>query len=301
MTDYVKSTDFAAKDALVSGNPAKIVQGTEIDLEFDNIAIAIASKLEAVSGGTVVGPSGATDNALVRFDNNTGNLIQNSAAILTDAGALSGVTMNGNVITAGTVVEARLPNQFDNEKQFDGTVGIGGANPSSGNWNLYCKNNSANPGAVFFTDNTSAYAQVNIVGLNKTKLILFQKSDDSTIYGNYTDVGSIQTSGSSTSYNTSSDYRLKTNVTPMTGAIARVKNLAPVRFNWLSDLTAPAVDGFIAHEVSAVVPEAITGVKDDVYPDGRIMPQGIDQAKLVPLLVAALQEAIARIEALEAA
>lgn len=301
MTNYVKSTDFAAKDALASGNAAKIVQGTEIDLEFDNIAIAIASKLETVSGGTVVGPAGATNNALTRFDGTTGNLIQDSPAILSDAGALSGVTMSGAVITSGTVADARLPTSFATAKTFTGTVGIGGANPSSGNWNLYCKNNGVHPGAVFFTDNSTGWAQAIIVGLNKTKLILFQKSDDSTIYGNYTDVGSIQTSGSSTSFNTSSDYRLKTNVTPITGAIARVKNLAPVRFNWLSDLTAPAVDGFIAHEVSAVVPEAITGVKDEVYPDGRIMPQGIDQAKLVPLLVAALQEAIARIEALEAA
>lgn len=301
MTDYVKSTDFAAKDALASGNPAKIVQGTEIDLEFDNIAIAIASKLEAVSGGTVVGPSGATDNALVKFNGNTGNLIQNSGATLSDTNVLSGITMSGAVITSGTVDEERLPNQFDNEKQFDGAVGIGGANPSSGNWPLYCENNGVHPGAVFFNDTTSSWAQIVMGALNKGQLVLFQQSSNTTATGTTTNVGSIQTNGSSTTYSTTSDYRLKTNVTPMTGAIARVKNLAPVRFNWLSDLTAPAVDGFIAHEVSAVVPEAITGVKDEVYPDGRIMPQGIDQAKLVPLLVAALQEAIARIEALEAA
>lgn len=300
MTDYVKSTDFAAKDALASGNPAKIVQGTEIDLEFDNIAIAIASKLETISGGTVVGPAGATDNALVRFDTTTGSLIQNSAAILTDVGALSGVTISGAAITSGTVLDARLPTTFATEKTFTGTVGIGDTNPSA-SWNLYCENITTNPGAVFFNDNTSGYAQANIVATGKTQLILFQKSSTTLPTGTLTDVGSITTSGTSTGYNTSSDYRLKTNVTPMTGAIARVKNLAPVRFNWIAEPDATAVDGFIAHEVSAVVPEAINGVKDAVYADGKIKPQGIDQAKLVPLLVAALQEAIARIEALEAA
>jgi len=301
MTDYVKSTDFAAKDALTSGNPSKIVRGTEIDTEFNNIAIAIASKLETVSGGTVVGPASSTNNALTRYNGTTGNLLKDSPAILSDAGALSGVTMSAAVITSGTLAEARLPTTFTTTKTFTGTVGIGAANPSGGNWNLYCKNLTTNPGAVFFNDDTTAWAQINVVATGKTQLILFQKSATSSVTGTKTDVGSITTSGSSTSFNTSSDYRLKTNITPMTGAIARIKNLAPVRFNWIAEPELAAVDGFIAHEVADVVPEAISGSKDAVYPDGKIKPQGIDQAKLVPLLVAALQEAIARIEALEAA
>ena len=60
------------------------------------------------------------------------------------------------------------------------------------------------------------------------------------------------------------------------------------------------VDGFLAHEVSDVVPEAVTGTKDAVDEDNKIIPQGIDQSKLVPLLTAALKEAITKIEALEA-
>ena len=111
--------------------------------------------------------------------------------------------------------------------------------------------------------------------------------------------GTISVSGSSCSYNTSSDYRLKENVVDMTGAIARVKTLAPKRFNWIADDTNTVVDGFIAHEAQSVVPEAVTGTQDAVDADGNPDYQGIDQSKLVPLLTGALQEAIAKIETLE--
>jgi hypothetical protein len=134
-------------------------------------------------------------------------------------------------------------------------------------------------------------------------------------------VGSITTSGNATAYNTSSDYRLKTDAQPMKGASDRVKSLKPVNFEWLSGKTR--VDGFIAHEVQAVVPEAVHGEKDamreeeyEVTPavldeEGNVVTkavmgtqqvpdyQAIDQSKLVPLLTAALQEALAKIEQLE--
>ena len=96
-------------------------------------------------------------------------------------------------------------------------------------------------------------------------------------------VGGINTSGSATSYNTSSDYRLKENVTYEFDALSRVAQLKPARFNFISD-GETTVDGFIAHEVSDIVPEAISGEKD-----GEQM-QGIDQSKLVPLLTKAIQE-----------
>jgi len=141
-------------------------------------------------------------------------------------------------------------------------------------------------------------------------------------------VGRIQSSSSSTSYITSSDYRLKENIVDLTGAIDRVKTLAPKRFNFIVDKDT-IVDGFLAHEVTAV-PEAISGTKDETEAigdlkdaDGNVIEsktpkpetlednytwtetgtrpvhQGIDQSKLVPLLTAALQEAIAKIETLE--
>jgi len=106
-------------------------------------------------------------------------------------------------------------------------------------------------------------------------------------------VGSISSSGGTTVYATTSDYRLKENVVEMTGAINRVKELKPSQFNFIA-YPNKTVDGFLAHETQAVVPEAVTGEKD-----GEAM-QGIDQSKLVPLLTGALKEAITRIETLEA-
>ena len=128
---------------------------------------------------------------------------------------------------------------------------------------------------------------------------------------NNSTVGSISVTGSATAYNTSSDYRLKENVTDMTGALSRVNQLKPKRFNFISDDTNTLVDGFLAHEVSSIVPEAITGIKDELETNddgsnvldeqGNTIPvyQGIDQSKLVPLLVKAIQEQQAHIESLQ--
>jgi len=111
-------------------------------------------------------------------------------------------------------------------------------------------------------------------------------------------IGSITMGGTSTSYNTSSDYRLKENVEYTFDATTRLKQLKPCRFNFISDADT-TVDGFLAHEVSSVVPEAINGDKDATDDDGNIVAQGIDQSKLVPLLVKTIQELEARITALE--
>jgi len=115
-----------------------------------------------------------------------------------------------------------------------------------------------------------------------------------------TTTGYISTNGSSVAYNTGSDYRLKENVDYTWDATTRLKQLKPARFNFISDDTNTLVDGFIAHEVQDIVPEAISGEKDAVDSDGNIDPQGIDQSKLVPLLVKTIQELEARIAALEA-
>ena len=154
-------------------------------------------------------------------------------------------------------------------------------------------------------------------GANTVNGVYFQNSTGGL-------AGYIAWNGSTTAYNTTSDYRLKENVTDMTGATERLKQLNPVRFNFIADADT-TVDGFLAHEVQDVVPEAITGTKDamrdeeyEVTPavlddDGneitpavmgtRSVPdyQGIDQSKLVPLLVATIQELEARIAALETA
>ena len=111
-------------------------------------------------------------------------------------------------------------------------------------------------------------------------------------------VGNITTSGGATAYNTSSDYRLKENVVDIADGITRVKQLSPKRFNFIVDADT-TVDGFLAHEAQTVVPEAVTGTHDEVDSDGNPEYQGIDPSKLVPLLTAALQEAITKIETLE--
>jgi len=110
--------------------------------------------------------------------------------------------------------------------------------------------------------------------------------------GSITDVG-----GTGVAFNTTSDYRLKENVQPMTGGLATVAALKPVTYDWISN--GSAGEGFIAHELQAVIPDAVSGEKDAVNEDGSINAQGVDFSKIVPHLVAAIQELTARLTALE--
>tara|TARA_R100000458_G_scaffold3349_1_gene2737 strand:+ start:12500 stop:14179 length:1680 start_codon:yes stop_codon:yes gene_type:complete len=111
-------------------------------------------------------------------------------------------------------------------------------------------------------------------------------------------VGEITLGTSSTSYNTSSDYRLKENVTPLIDGIARLMELRPCRFNFKKNKNQ-TVDGFLAHEVQKVISEAVTGEKDAVDAEGKPVFQGIDQSKIIPLLTASLQELAKKVEELE--
>ena len=210
-----------------------------------------------------------------------------------------------------------------------GSVRIGGTASFSLNENLALYGTStANNPTIISTKAASGSVSSNHV--------LFENSNGY--------VGSITTNASATAYNTSSDYRLKENVTYNFDATTRLKELKPARFNFITDATK-TVDGFLAHEVQSVIPEAITGIKDETltkekvvvnsndrviaenieqadweagkipnkegksqYPidstweASKVVPvyQGIDQAKLTPILTKALQEAIAKIEQLEA-
>ena len=110
----------------------------------------------------------------------------------------------------------------------------------------------------------------------------------------------VQNGASAVSYATSSDYRLKENVVYDWDATTRLKQLKPARFNFIADADT-TVDGFLAHEAQAVVPECATGTHNEVDDDGAAVMQGIDQSKLVPLLVKTIQELEARITALEGA
>ena len=105
---------------------------------------------------------------------------------------------------------------------------------------------------------------------------------------NATTVGSITVTGSATAYVTSSDYRLKENIAPMTGALANVALLKPVTYKWKVD--GSDGQGFIAHELNEVVPDCVSGEKDAVDADGNPVHQGIDTSFLVATLTAAIQE-----------
>ena len=111
-------------------------------------------------------------------------------------------------------------------------------------------------------------------------------------------VGSITFTGSTTAYNTSSDYRLKENVQPMTGALAKVAALNPVTYTWKID--GSTGEGFIAHELAEVCPQAVNGAKDAVDAEGNPVYQGIDVSFLVGTLTAAIQELKAEFDAYKA-
>jgi hypothetical protein len=157
-------------------------------------------------------------------------------------------------------------------------------------------NGSNGSGAGIFQDGFGTFVRTNNPAMNVRRL-----SSDGTamIFGrNATDVGNISVTTTATAYNTASDYRLKENLTPVAGALARINSLPVWRFNFIGD--DKIVDGFMAHEAQAVVPESVTGQKDEVDGEGDPVYQGIDQAKLVPLLFAAVQELSAQVTALTA-
>jgi len=163
----------------------------------------------------------------------------------------------------------------------DGSLYIGGRTSAIGTADLV---GYAQPGNTFIeTQNTSTgtthYAAI------------FRKNDTNA-------AGSIQVSNTATAYVTSSDYRLKENVTALEDGLERVKKLKPVKFNWVDDGTE--TEGFIAHEiVEAGWSEGVMGEKDAVDENGNIQPQQVDYGRITPLLVKAIQEQQEQIELLK--
>ena len=109
--------------------------------------------------------------------------------------------------------------------------------------------------------------------------------------------GSITFNGSVVAYNTTSDYRLKENIAPMTGALSTISALKPVTYTWKE--TGQNSQGFIAHELQSVIPDCVTGEKDAVDAEGNPSYQGVDTSFLVATLTAAIQEQQAMIEELK--
>jgi hypothetical protein len=135
---------------------------------------------------------------------------------------------------------------------------------------------------------------------NATQIIVNRTTSDGTIVDlrrNNSSVGNISVTTTGATFNSTSDYRLKESVAPMSGGLARVNALKPSIYKWKSD--GSNGEGFIAHELAEVVPAAVTGEKDAVNENGSIKAQGVDLSKVVPVLVAAIQELTAEVNALK--
>jgi hypothetical protein len=153
---------------------------------------------------------------------------------------------------------------------------------------------SVNPGIVIASLGTITSQANGNANQYWSKAAGYTSSDFTAHYANSSYVGGISTNGSTTTYAVASDYRLKENVQPMTGALAKVAQLKPVTYTWKA--SGLSTQGFIAHELQSVVPDCVVGEKDALNADGSIKPQGIDTSFLVATLTAAIQEQQALIQ-----
>ncbi len=234
--------------------------------------------------------------------NVTGTVLTAAQPNITSVGTLTGFT-SGGIDDNSTSTMITLTNGYQvfltDSSNSSQEVNIGTSSTLGGKLSVQSVNNEAayfhNNGGSGGTGNAVAAFKVTNWNINDAYVQTFYNSSG-TLAGSI----SLPTgSSTTTAFNTSSDYRLKQNVDYTWDATSRLKQLKPARFSWISDDDNTLVDGFIAHEVSDIVPEAITGTKDAVDDDGNPEYQGIDQAKLVPLLVKTIQELEARITALE--
>jgi len=268
------------------------VTSTAAELNIMDGVTATAAELNLIDGGTARGTTALADGDGILI-NDAGTMRMStvqtvktymSAGVgppsITDNGDATAITIdsNENVMIGQAATPGPGEGNSTDGHSFKVGSGIGKAYHSAGN-------------------NTALY----LCRRNNGAIVSFRSNG-----ANGQEVGTVGVTSSETSFNTTSDYRLKTDVQPMTGASARVQELNPVNFEWITDGTR--TDGFLAHEAQAVVPKAVTGTKDAVDDDGNIDHQVMDQSKLVPLLTAALQEALteitnlkARVTALEAA
>jgi hypothetical protein len=203
-------------------------------------------------------------------------------------GTTGGVTF-GAAATTNTITSAAATNLTI---QSAGTTAM--TIDTSGNLLVGTTSFSISPsqGYTFYnaTNSTLNIGHANGVGSGQNYMIFAYNSNS---------IGGITQNGTTgVSYNTSSDYRLKENVAPMTTGLVTISALNPVTYDWISDKSQG--EGFIAHELAKYIPHAVTGEKDAVNEDGSIKPQGVDYSKIVVHLVAAVQEQQAMITALTA-
>jgi len=143
------------------------------------------------------------------------------------------------------------------------------------------------------------YTKANAYGLMIQQVDTNVSGGEAAIFLNVAGgvIGTISTTATTTGFNTSSDARLKEAIEVLAGALEVLQALRPVAFRWQAD--GSRGHGFLAHELQRVIPEAVTGEPDAVNEDGSIKPQQVDHSKLIPWLVAGMQELLGRVESLE--
>lgn len=299
MSNYTKTVNFASKDALTTGDPNKIVKGTEIDTEFNNIATAIATKADS-SGGLVSLTTGVS-GTLPIANGGTGTTSTTFANLATNVTGTLPVANGGTGSSSGVAASIVLAGTFSGGAYAfasTSTLQLGPISPSASHRFTTTSIDGFPAATINLGSNGGSSGIVvtdQIAGTSTRNLASFAKGTfPGSIYA------AISTDGTTVTYGTGSDYRLKNNVTPLTGAAAKVKSLKPCSYTWIAEPTLQS-QGFLAHELAEVVPQAVVGAKDAVNADGSIKVQQVDLSYVVPLLTAALQEALARIEALEAA
>ena len=275
-----------------SANPTKLVFTTGESEVADHTA---AEKMALSSSGTLT----ILEDVVLKDGGTIGSDGADDTLVLSGSTA---VNLGGNITLHGQSHSNASEMHFKNGSTEvmrikGGNVLIGTTSQiTTASFNPLLNVESSNNPVFFKATGGAAVAGMQSGGTTSAQNFLFFTNQAGSA------VGSIQISngnaGTGVSYNETSDYRVKENISDISDAITRVKQLSPRRFNFISqeDIT---VDGFIAHEAQTVVPEAVTGTKDQVDIDGNPVLQGIDKSKLVPLLTAALQEAISKIETLE--
>jgi hypothetical protein len=251
----------------------------------------LSNNAEAVridsSGNVGIGTS--SPGARLVVNGSTGMTVQNNADASNPRISLTPVSGGPQTITPYGDGDA-------NEQQLAFCSGVIGAErariDSSGNL-LVGMTSTAGTGVAVFPDLDTG-GSINVrkgAAASGARFVIFDRSG--------VQIGAIVQNGTTgVSYQTSSDYRLKENVQPMVGALAKVAALKPVTYKWKSD--GSDGEGFIAHELQEVCPSAVSGEKDAVNADGNPVYQGIDTSFLVATLTAGLQEAVAMIEELKA-
>ena len=256
-----------------------------------NMGLGTTSVSNIGAANRVLEINGAGLSPWIHFTNNTSGTGANDGTLIGTEGADTFILNR----ESGTT-RFHTDNTERMRISSSGNVSIG--TTTTNNARLDVRTSSGSESACKFTADSTANVAAVIIkhdrvdGSDTGTIMNFQKQNGAS-------GGSITMTTSATTYVTSSDYRLKENVVTDWDATTRLKQLKPSRFNFI-EAKDKTMDGFLAHEVSSIVPTAIVGEKDAVEKDGSIKPQGIDLSQLVPLLTKSLQEALARIDTLEA-